>query len=198
MKAEALAQVLAEFAERLVQGFEIQQILDHLVQRIVEILPVTGAGVMLMGPSGDLHFAAASDEEILQVETLQNLLAEGPCLEAFREGTPIAVPDLESDDRFPLFSQGARATGLAAVFAFPMSIDGKRFGAMDLYRDTPGELDAPAIMFREQPVVAIGVAPARSVQPSRCGSLTRRTAACSASSRKLPPIRCGNTCGSAP
>jgi diguanylate cyclase (GGDEF)-like protein len=145
VKSEALARVLAEFAERLVQGFEIQQILDHLVQRIVEILPVTGAGVMLMGPSGDLHFAAASNEEILQVETLQNLLAEGPCLEAFRGGEPVAVPDLEADDRFPLFSQGARATGLAAVFAFPMSIDGKRFGAMDLYRDTPGDLDEPAM-----------------------------------------------------
>ncbi len=26
-----------------------------------------------------------------------------------------------------------------------MSIDGKRFGAMDLYRDTPGELDEPAM-----------------------------------------------------
>ncbi len=145
VKSEALARVLAEFAERLVQGFEVQHILDHLVQRIVEILPVTGAGVMLMGPSGDLHFAAASDEEILQVETLQNLLAEGPCLEAFRGGEPVTVPDLEADDRFPLFSQGARATGLAAVFAFPMSIDGKRFGAMDLYRDTPGELDEPAM-----------------------------------------------------
>ena len=37
--AANLTRVLAEFAERLVQGFRIQEILDHLVLRIVEVLP---------------------------------------------------------------------------------------------------------------------------------------------------------------
>ena len=45
MQAEKLAAVLAEFAERLVEGFHIQEILDHLVLRIVDVLPVTGAAV---------------------------------------------------------------------------------------------------------------------------------------------------------
>ena len=47
-------------------------------------------------------------------------------------------------------------------------------------------------------IVAIGVRAATAVQRSRCGSLTRRTAACSASSRKLPPMRLWKYFGSAP
>jgi diguanylate cyclase (GGDEF)-like protein len=144
VQAEKLASVLAEFAERLVQGFQVQEILDHLVLRIVDVLPVTGAGVMLMGAAGELHFAAASNEMILEIETLQNELGEGPCLEAYRVGEAISIPDLAADARFPRFSKRARQAGMAAVFTFPMSINGRRFGALDLYRDSTGSLDGPA------------------------------------------------------
>ena len=47
---EKLADVLSEFARTMVTNFPIQGILDHLVRRIVEILPVTAAGVTLISP----------------------------------------------------------------------------------------------------------------------------------------------------
>ncbi len=145
VRIDKLAVVLAEFAERLVQGFRVQEILDHLVQRIVDVLPITGAGVMLMGPASELHFAAASNETILQMETLQNELGEGPCLEAYRTGEPVGIADLARDSRFPHFCERASDAGLAAVFTFPMSINGRRFGALDLYRDQAGGLEGPAM-----------------------------------------------------
>jgi len=140
---QKLAQVLVEFAYTLGTDFSIQGILDHLVQRIVDVLPVTGAGVMLMdGDDRNLHFVAASNPHVLESESLQNELGEGPCLEAYRTNEAVAVPDLSGDLRFPLFSSGARERGLAAVFTFPMRLDEHRLGALDLYRDTPGSLDA--------------------------------------------------------
>jgi GGDEF domain-containing protein len=145
VRAEKLAAVLAEFAERLVEGFRIQEILDHLVQRIVDVLPVTGAGVMLMGSADELHFVAASNETILEIESLQNELDEGPCLEAYRLATAVRIPDLSVDERFPRFSPRAVEAGLAAVFTFPMSVNGRRFGALDLYRDLAGDLDPLAL-----------------------------------------------------
>ncbi len=140
-----LADVLAEFAHNLSDGFQIQKILDHLVRRIRDVLPITGAGVMLMGPGDELHFVAASDAEILTIQTLQNELGEGPCLEAYQSGDPVSVPDLSQDARFPQFSSRACEAGLAAVFTFPMSLDGNRLGALDLYRDRTGQLDPPAM-----------------------------------------------------
>jgi diguanylate cyclase (GGDEF)-like protein len=50
------------------------------------------------------------------------------------------VIDLRSETRFPQFSPRASADRLAAVFTFPMRLDGDRLGALDLYRDTPGGL----------------------------------------------------------
>jgi diguanylate cyclase (GGDEF)-like protein len=135
-----LAQVLVEFARNLGSDFSIQKILDHLVLSIVEILPVTGAGVMLMGADDQLHFLAASNEKVMAIETLQNELREGPCLEAYLYGLPVAISDLRVDTRFSRFSPRACADGLAAVFTFPLTLDDTRLGALDLYRDTPGEL----------------------------------------------------------
>ena len=143
MNREAqLAQVLAEFAHTLGTDFSIQDTLDHLVHRIVAALPVTGAGVMVIGAGDELHFVAVSNPSVLQIESLQNELQEGPCLEAFKSGKRVAIPDLSQDDRFPEFSPRAWARGLAAVFTFPLTVDGDRLGALDLYRDVPGSLDA--------------------------------------------------------
>ena len=48
MKHEQLSDVLSEFAQTMVTDFPIQGILDHLVKRIVEIMPITAAGVTLI------------------------------------------------------------------------------------------------------------------------------------------------------
>ncbi len=43
-----LSDVLREFARTLVTDFPIQAILDHLVVRIVDVLPISAAGVTLI------------------------------------------------------------------------------------------------------------------------------------------------------
>ncbi|MDX6316743.1 MAG: hypothetical protein QOD35_143, partial [Nocardioidaceae bacterium] len=141
-RSAQLTQVLAEFAHTLGTDFSIRRTLDHLVDRIVEALPVTGAGVMLMGPHNELHFVAATNAQVLEIESLQNELGEGPCLHAYQHGEPVAIPDLSHDERFPTFSRQAWDRGLAAVFTFPLTLDGSRLGALDLYRDVPGALDS--------------------------------------------------------
>jgi hypothetical protein len=39
-----LSDVLSEFARTMLTDFPIQAILDHLVERIVDIVPITAAG----------------------------------------------------------------------------------------------------------------------------------------------------------
>ncbi len=136
-----LSAVLSEFARTLITDFPIQGILDHLVTRIVEILPVTSAGVTLITPGTAPHYIAASDDAALRYEQLQTLVGQGPCLAAFETGGAVAVADLSSDSRFPLFAPAAIAAGLAAVFTFPLRHGNGRLGALDLYRDSPGALD---------------------------------------------------------
>jgi diguanylate cyclase (GGDEF)-like protein len=137
---QRLSELLVDFARTLVTDFPIQAILDHLTSRILEVLPVTGAGVMIMGSDTEMHFASASDKVLLQIEGLQIELGEGPCLEAFRTGQRVLIADLAADQRFPRFGPRAVEAGMAAVFSFPMRIEGTQIGAADLYRDKPGAL----------------------------------------------------------
>lgn len=137
-----LSGVLSEFARTMVTDFPIQAILDHLVQRIVDVLPVTAAGVTLIAPDSDPRYVAASDDSALRYEELQTELGEGPCLEAYQTGRAVAVPDLREELRFPKFAAQALEAGLMAVFTFPLHHDNEQLGALDLYRDTAGPLDA--------------------------------------------------------
>ena len=136
-----LSSVLSEFARTLATDFPIQHILDHLVEQIVGILPITSAGVTLIGERREPRFVAASDDSALRYERLQTDIGEGPCVVTFDTGEPVAVADLTSDERFPAFAEAARAAGLGAVFTFPLHHGERCLGALDLYRETPGGLD---------------------------------------------------------
>jgi diguanylate cyclase (GGDEF)-like protein len=137
-----LSDVLSEFARTMLTDFPIQGILDQLVKRIVEILPITSAGVTLITPNTTPRFVAASDDSALRYVQLQSELGEGPCLAAYQTGEAVAIADLRSDHQFKTFGPQALDAGLAAVFTFPLHQGARQLGALDLYRDTPGTLDA--------------------------------------------------------
>jgi diguanylate cyclase (GGDEF)-like protein len=155
---EELSDVLSEFARTMLTDFPIQGILDHLVKRIVDIMPVTAAGVTLISPGSDPRYVAASSHAARRFEQLQTELDEGPCVAAYRAGKPIAVPDLRADTQFPTFSPRALHEGMEAVFTFPLRHgDSRPLGALDLYRDTPGEL-SPKSMSAAQTLADVAAA----------------------------------------
>jgi diguanylate cyclase (GGDEF)-like protein len=145
-KAEReLSSILSEFARTMITDFPIQEILDHLVERIVDLLPITGAGVTLIDPLTAPRYVAASDPSAMQFESLQTELGEGPCMVAHRNGEPVIVPDLKVDGRFAKFAPRALEMGLQAVFTFPLRQGDRRLGALDLYRDAVGDLTADEV-----------------------------------------------------
>jgi len=111
------------------------------------MLNVTGAGISMMTEAGNRGVVCATDDVAAQIEDLQFTLGEGPCVEAVRSGVPVLVPNLDMPDdvavdRWPAFMKGAGVAGVRAVFAFPLRIGAINVGALDLYRDRPGELTA--------------------------------------------------------
>ena len=135
-----IASVLGEFARTVSTDFDIQGILDHLVERIVDVLPITAAGVVVITPGEEPVYVAASDESVMRFELLQTELGEGPCVLSYNTGEAVLVPDLAADTRFRNFGTQAVSAGFAAVFAFPLRSGDHRLGALELYRDEVGEL----------------------------------------------------------
>jgi len=50
---QQLSDVLSEFARTMVMDSPIQGILDYLVQRLVDVLPISAAGLTLVSPGSD-------------------------------------------------------------------------------------------------------------------------------------------------
>ncbi|MEA2161584.1 MAG: hypothetical protein QOD66_3964 [Solirubrobacteraceae bacterium] len=157
MDKEVLSDVLSEFARTMVTDFPIQGILDHLVERIVDVMPISGAGVSLISQGRDPRYIAASDDVALRFEQLQSELNEGPCVAAYETGEAISVPDIATDGRFPRFGPRASAAGLTGVFTFPLRHGDLRLGALDLYRDCAGPL-TPASMVGAQTLADVAAA----------------------------------------
>jgi diguanylate cyclase (GGDEF)-like protein len=140
IQQDALSAALRDFARTLAADYPIQRILDHLVDRVVDVLPVTAAGLTVVS-EGVPSFRAGSQDSADRLEALQTSSGDGPSLRAVDSGRVVSIPDLRSDDRFPEFSAAAIAAGHAAVFSFPLRQGENGLGALSLYRDRPGALD---------------------------------------------------------
>jgi hypothetical protein len=121
---------------------------DRMHSLLVASLPaigVDGAGASLVTSSGSRVTAYGSDHIATELEQLQVTLGEGPCVDAAASHSPVMIPDLTDlaggyTGRWPAFRAEARAAGVHALFAFPLRIGAIAFGAVDLYRRTPGGL----------------------------------------------------------
>lgn len=117
----------------------------HICQLCAQLLGVTGAGISMVTATGNRGVICATDEVSARIEDLQFTLGEGACVEAVKGGVPVMVNDLHEPgdvavERWPAFLEGVAAAGVRAVFALPLRIGGISVGALDLYRDLPGEL----------------------------------------------------------
>jgi len=107
------------------------------------VVGTTSAGIMFK--IGDQHYGSlgSSDARSAVIEELQFTLGEGPCVDAYSSGRPVAEPDLmnPSTPRWPAFSQAVLESGIRAVFAFPLRLGAIRLGALDLQCELAGDLD---------------------------------------------------------
>jgi transcriptional regulator with GAF, ATPase, and Fis domain len=145
MDERLLAKTFVELADNLVADFDLIDFLRLLTDRSVGMLGVSAAGVLLADRDGELRVMAASDERVRLLELFQLQNDEGPCLECFRHGVPVTVPDLATEaHRWPRFVAEARASGFTAVQALPMRLRDEVVGALNLFRAAPGPFDPVA------------------------------------------------------
>jgi hypothetical protein len=115
---------------------------SRLCDVCAEVSAMTGAGIMLMSDDTPMGSVCTTDEVSAQIEDLQFLLGEGPCVDAYRGGRPVLEPNLADPDipRWLGFTPPALTAGARAVFGFPLQVGAVRLGALNLYRNRPGHL----------------------------------------------------------
>lgn len=136
-----LARSLVEFADTLVDDFDVVDLLTRLADRCVEMLDVQAAGIMLAAPDGHLRVMGSSSEAMRVLELFEVQADEGPCLDSHRTGRRVVNGDLSAvNGPWPRFAAEALATGFQSVIALPMRLRGAVIGALNLFRGAAGEM----------------------------------------------------------
>jgi transcriptional regulator with GAF, ATPase, and Fis domain len=167
MTEQQLTEAFVEMADTLVDDFDLMDFLHVLTDRCVSLLGVSAAGLLLTDQRGALRLVAASSEQTRLLELFQVQIDEGPCLECFHSGQPVAVADLAAAaQRWPRFVPAARSTGFAAVHALPMRLRSEVIGALNLFTAQAQDLVVETLRLGRAlaDVATIGLLQARTIR----------------------------------
>jgi GAF domain-containing protein len=130
--------------DTLVSDFDSLDMLTVLVERAVDLLGVSAAGIILSdGADGRLSLAAASSEAPGLLELFAVAIDHGPWTECLQSGAAVVAADLSETERWPRFSTGAAEAGFRAVHAVPMRLREQVIGVMTLLHTEPHRLSEP-------------------------------------------------------
>lgn len=101
-----LSSVLSEFARTMVTDFPIEAILDRLVERIVDILAISAAGVTLIEPDTVPRYVAASNKSALRYENFRPNSAKAPASWPTIPARPSRSPTCAPRPGFPSSHRG--------------------------------------------------------------------------------------------
>jgi hypothetical protein len=123
-----------ELADTLVENYDQIDFLHRLAERCVSVLGVSEAGVVLVGPEGQLRPLASSSERMHLMELIEVQREDGPCLDCWRSGEAVREDELsESRERWPRFTPAALEAGFLSAYAVPMRLREERIGALNLF-----------------------------------------------------------------
>jgi hypothetical protein len=109
----------------------------------VEVPGAQYAGITLTRNAKNIETPAATHMYPVLLDKIQQRHRQGPCLTAAWQEKIVEVPDLENDERFPLYRRDALAeTPIRSIMAFQMFIADENMGALNVYAEKPNAFDA--------------------------------------------------------
>ncbi|HEY2224945.1 GAF and ANTAR domain-containing protein [Actinomycetospora sp.] len=140
---ELIAEVVVALTDTLRDDFDVADMLYTLTTACTELLDVDAAGMLLIDDEGRLVPVAATHDGSANLERLQVMIREGPCLDAVKVVKAVSCVDLEQDvGRWPDFVAQARAEGFRAAHAEPVALRGQVVGGLNLFRTRAGPMPA--------------------------------------------------------
>lgn len=108
-----------------------------------EFLALDGAAIVLTSGNNELVSLCTSNHTARALLDLEMTVREGPSVDASR-GNAVEVTDLRlgTSPLWQTYRPDAITLGARAVFAFPVRLGGVRYGALSLFRASPGPLNA--------------------------------------------------------
>ena len=129
-----LAEQFSEFARAVQQKRDPHETLVEIVRAAVELVPGCDEGsISVVLGRRRVTSEAASGELPSVVDSLQEGLAEGPCIDSAYKHLTVRVPDMAHETRWPRFSAAAAEAGALGMMAFQLYVEGDDLGALNLF-----------------------------------------------------------------
>ena len=89
-----LAQAFLALSDTYAAEFDPLHLFHSLVHACRDLLDIDAAAVMIADARGGLRTMASTDEDAAFTELLQLQNGHGPCMDCYRIGEPVSVPDI--------------------------------------------------------------------------------------------------------
>ncbi|THG33376.1 GAF and ANTAR domain-containing protein [Naasia lichenicola] len=162
-----LLDALATLADTLVVGYDVVDLVQMLVETSTSLFDVDDAGLLLADDGGELDLLASTSEAGALIETIALSAESGPCIESFRTGKIVAVPDLRTDaDAWGEFRIASIDAGFLSTIAVPLRLRDEVIGSLNFFRREPGELNRRDLRAAQAmaDMAAIGILHERSLR----------------------------------
>jgi GAF domain-containing protein len=136
MADSPLADSLATLSRFFVGDGTLADTLTRVSELTVEAIPAAELVGITMPVEGRHRTAVFTDPTAPEVDQAQYDTGEGPCLEAFQDQRVTAIESTLEDGKWPEFRRTAAAHGIHSTLSFPLVVDRKSVGAMNLYART--------------------------------------------------------------
>ena len=138
-----LARHLGEFARELQAQDDAAGVLATVVRSALLLVGGADEGsISVVVGRKRVRSEAASSELPRILDSLQEEVGQGPCLDAVFEHRTVRVPDMASEARWPDFTRRACAHGAASMMSLQLFVQGDNLGALNLYGRRSGAFDA--------------------------------------------------------
>lgn len=135
LREARLIEGFATLADTLVEGYDVVDLLQTLVEICQDVLAVEAVGLLLADESGELDVVASTSEDPRLVRTMQLGAEAGPCHRCFETGEQVSLVGLDgAPEEWSEFRAAAEQLGFGSVAAVPMRLRESRIGVLSLYR----------------------------------------------------------------
>ncbi|HVM28330.1 MAG TPA: GAF and ANTAR domain-containing protein [Mycobacteriales bacterium] len=116
---------------------DLASVQQEITRIAVRALPGAEGATITTMVDGRPAASAASDDWARQLDEMQYVEHEGPCLDAMRTGNTHRVRDLDDEQRWPFYRVRARQAGARSIVSFPLASEGRLVGALNVYSRSP-------------------------------------------------------------
>jgi transcriptional regulator with GAF, ATPase, and Fis domain len=153
-----LVESLTDLSRMLTETESVRDTLQSILALAVRSIPgCHAASIMVLDDKEQPSTIAATDEETYELDRLQYLLNDGPCVDAARHQQVNRWSLHEAEQRWPEFTHLAEQMGLQSYLSAGLGLAGRRLGALNLSsHDTDGfsQLDEDLISLFTVPAAA--------------------------------------------